>query len=224
MKSFDRFISLVGESAFDKVRRSKIAVVGLGGVGGAAVEALARYGVGELVLVDGDIFEETNLNRQILCTQATIGLNKAHVAADRVKLINADIKATAAECFVTSENAETIVRGASVVVDAIDDIAGKLALIKACKALNIPIISAMGAGNRLSCNFTVCDIFATSYDPFARKLRRMLRDEGIDSLDVVCAMSPPDVTTPNAPASAAAPPMVMGAMLAAKAVEKVMCA
>ncbi len=219
-KSFDRFISLVGEDAFIKVRRAKVAVVGLGGVGGAATEALARYGVGELVLVDGDVFEETNLNRQILCTRDTIGKNKARVAKDRVESINSDVSATAIERYVTAENAAETVAGASFVIDAIDDIDGKLALIRACKAQDIPIISAMGAGNRTSCNFGVCDIFGTAYDPFARKFRRVLRDAGIDSLEVVCALTPPDVTTQSAPASAAAPPFVMGAMLAARAVER----
>ncbi len=220
MKSFDRFISLVGSREFDKIAASTVTVVGLGGVGGAAAEALVRYGVGSLVFVDGDSFEETNLNRQILCTVGNLGKNKAIVAAKRASEVSPSASVRAISEYVTEKNVRGIIDGSDLVVDAIDDFSGKIALIAACKAAGIPIVSAMGAGNRLECDFAACDIFETAYDPFAKRLRRELKKIGIESLDVVCAKSPPIVTTAGAPASAAAPPIVMGAMLAALAVKR----
>ncbi len=225
-KRFDRFVSLVGRDGLETIRSARFAVIGIGGVGGAAAEALIRYGVGHISFVDGDVFEESNLNRQIFCDMSTIGMNKAEAARNRALAIDPDIDAIAYPMYFTPSTADEILRGADFCLDAIDDIDNKVALICECARRGIPIVSAMGAGNRLDCGFCMTDIYKTSYDPFAKTLRKKLKSAGINSLDVCCASSAavvPDSFTPGlAPASAAAPPMVMGAMLANHAIGKVL--
>lgn len=219
---FDRSISLIGEERFVLLSSACVLVVGLGGVGGSVLETLVRSGIGRLVLVDGDNFEPTNANRQILCTLETIGRNKAEVARDRVLSINPDAKVTVIPEFLNGDNVDNIVlhNGVTYCVDAIDDIKNKVLLIKTCVENNIPIVSAMGAGNRLDCGFAVTDVYKTKDDPFARKLRHELRAAGVKGLDVVCAVTPPTVSS-GTPLSVAAPPMVMGAMLANHAIKNI---
>lgn len=192
-------------------------IVGLGGVGGVVTECLARSGIGRFTLVDGDVFESTNLNRQILCTEQTLGRNKAVIAKERIISVNSKAQVDAVSEYIGAENMERILGSGgkkfSYCVDAIDDIKNKIELIVACKNYNIPIISAMGAGNRMDCGFAACDLYKTKNDPLARKLRHELKARGVDSLDVVCADSPPLLRS-GAPASIAPPPTVMGAMIA----------
>lgn len=211
---FDRTKALIGAEAFGKIEKSHVLVVGLGGVGGAAVEVLARSGVGKLTLVDGDSFEPTNLNRQILATEAELGMNKAAAAKKRVLAVNSKADVTEIGEFVTPSNIESILSaGCDYAVDAIDDVKNKVLLISACKAKGIPVVSALGAGNRIDCDFAVTDVFKTSGDPFARVMRRELRKIGVTELDAVCSSTPPLVRS-GKPSSIAAPPLVMGAMLA----------
>lgn len=218
-KRFDRTEALIGADNVARLKSSRVLVVGLGGVGGAAVETLARGGIGALTLMDGDVFDETNLNRQILCTELSVGKSKADVAKARVNAINGDAEVVALNEYITAENAADIVKdGYSYCVDAIDDVKGKVALILACKAAGVPIISAMGAGNRIDCDFEITDLFKTQYDPFARAMRHALKGK-ICSLTVACAKSPPLIKA-GAPASFAAPPLVMGAMIANHALKE----
>lgn len=218
---FDRTAALIGDDGISKLKSAHIIVVGLGGVGGVAAECLARSGVGSLTLVDGDVFEPTNLNRQLLCTARSLGMSKASVAAERMREVAPDIEARAVSEFLTADNVNALLDGVGYCVDAIDDIANKVELIKACKARGIPVISAMGAGNRLDCDFRVCDIYATQCDPFARVMRKRLKAEGVAELETVCAVTPPVTTRSGAPASIASPPLVMGAMLAARVVQRI---
>lgn len=211
--AFDRTVALIGEERFDRLRRARVIVVGLGGVGGAAAEVLARSGIGELTLVDGDKFEPSNLNRQILCTTADIEKYKAEVACERMLAVSPEMRVRAENVFFSSETADMLGGGFDYCIDAIDDIRNKVLLICECANRNIPIISAMGAGNRVDCTFGLTDIFKTTNDPFARKMRSELRRVGIDKLDVVCAVAPPTVKS-NMPLSLAAPPLVMGAIMA----------
>lgn len=212
--AYDRLTPLIGADGLDRLKHSSVLVVGVGGVGGAAVEALARSGVGRLTFVDGDDFEPSNLNRQILCTLDAIGRNKAEVAAERARAVNADVVARAVPEFFGARNSARILGGGySFCIDAIDDVSGKTELITACKAAGIPIVSAMGAGNRITTDFEYTDIYKTRYDPFARTMRRALKNAGVKSLDVVCATTEPTVKS-GTPASMAAPPMIMGLMLA----------
>lgn len=220
-RAFEKTVTLVGEDAFIRLRQAKVLVVGLGGVGGAAAEVLVRSGVGELVFVDGDSFEHSNLNRQILCTAAELGKNKAQVAVQRAYSITDKVRATAIPRFIDGSNiGEILDAGYDYCLDAIDDLPNKVLLITQCSCRGIKTVSALGAGNRTSCDFCVTDIYKTKDDPFARKLRRELRRAGIPSLDVVCAQSPP-VLRACAPSSIAAPPMVMGAMLANHVVQDI---
>ena len=219
-EAFSRTASLIGERAFKKLADAHVLVVGLGGVGGAALGVLVRSGIGELTLVDGDVFEPSNLNRQLLCTRAQLGRNKAEVAREYVLSVDPQAKPHAVGEYVSPENIDRILDTRySYCVDAIDDVKNKVELIAACKQRGIPVVSAMGAGNRTDCGFTVTDIYKTQNDPLARKLRHELRAREIRSLDVVCATSPPDVRS-GSPLSIAAPPMVMGAIMANLVVTK----
>ncbi len=212
--AYDRLVPLIGSDGLARLKHSSVLVVGVGGVGGAAVEALARCGVGRLTFVDGDVFEPSNLNRQLLCTLDAIGKNKAVIAAERARSVNADVITEAIpEFFGTGNSARILGAGYSFCIDAIDDIAGKAELITSCKSAGVPIISAMGAGNRVTTDFEYTDIYKTRYDPFAKIMRKALKNAGVKSLDVVCATTEPTVKS-GTPASMAAPPMIMGLMLA----------
>ncbi|MDE6029573.1 MAG: ThiF family adenylyltransferase [Clostridiales bacterium] len=220
-EGFVRTAALVGEAAIERLQNAKVLVVGVGGVGGAVAEVLIRSGVGRLTFVDGDNFEPSNLNRQILCTTSELGKNKAVVAAQRATAINPAVKAVAIPKFVDGNSiAEILDGGYDYCIDAIDDLPNKVLLIAECKKRGINIVTALGAGNRIGCDFCVTDVYKTKDDPFARKLRHELKRAGVQSLDVVCALSPPLVKH-GTPSSIAAPPLVMGAMLANHAVKKI---
>ncbi|MDE6200467.1 MAG: ThiF family adenylyltransferase [Clostridiales bacterium] len=220
-EAFVRTAALVGDDALVKLQKAKVLVVGLGGVGGATAEVLVRSGVGTLTFVDGDNFEPSNLNRQILCTVNDIGKNKAVIAAQRAVAINSAVNAVSIPRFVDNSSISDILDcGYDYCIDAIDDLPNKILLITECKKRGIKIVSALGAGNRIGCDFGITDIYKTKDDPFARKLRHELKKAGVESLDVACALSPPLVKH-GTPSSIAAPPLVMGAMLANYAVAKI---
>lgn len=193
MDQFSRTELLLGKQAMEKLKNARVAVFGLGGVGGYVAEALARSGVGQLELVDHDDISLTNLNRQILATQDTLGMPKAEAAAQRAKAINPHIQAAARQVFYTPETAHQFdFTRYDYVVDAIDTVTGKLMLIKAAKEANTPIISSMGTGNKLdAAAFRVADIYDTSVCPLARIMRKECRKRGIDSLKVVYSEEEP---------------------------------
>ena len=180
-KATDRLTILIGEQGVDRLAAAKVAVVGLGGVGGQAAEAIARSFVGSLVLVDGDKVNASNCNRQILASAKTVGKEKALVAADRVKEINPDVKVLARPLFVTAENVASLpIWDADCVVDAIDDVDAKVALIKEARARGVKIVSSMGAANRFDpMAFKVADISETHTCPLAKKIRKLLAEQGI---------------------------------------------
>ncbi len=193
MDQFSRTQLLLGKQAMEKLKNARVAVFGLGGVGGYVVEALARSGVGEIELIDHDDISLTNLNRQILATQDTLGMPKAEAAAQRAQAINPHIQAAARQVFYTPETAHQFdFTRYDYVVDAIDTVTGKLMLIKAAKEANTPIISSMGTGNKLDATaFRVADIYDTSVCPLARIMRKECRKRGIDSLKVVYSEEEP---------------------------------
>ena len=207
MEQLSRTQLLLGEEAMQKLRKAKVAVFGLGGVGGYTVEALARSGIGALTLVDHDTISLTNLNRQIFATHATIGQYKADVAADRVAQIDPAIVVTARKVFYTpqTEN-EFDFSQYDYIVDAIDTVTGKLALIQQAKLAGTPIISCMGTGNKLDPTaFRVADIHKTSGCHLARIMRKECRKRGIDRLKVV--YSPEEPLAPQIdPANMELPP------------------
>lgn len=184
---FSRTEALVGRDGLEKLKKSRAAVFGLGGVGGYVVEALVRAGVGALDIFDGDTVSLSNLNRQIIATQNTVGRDKTEVTAERIARINPLCKVTARKMFILPENAGQIDFSVyDYVVDAIDTVSGKLAIIEGAKACGVPVISCMGAGNKLNpAAFEVADIEKTSVCPLARVMRRELKKRGISGVKVV---------------------------------------
>ena len=184
---FIRTQMLLGEDAMERLAMSRVAVFGLGGVGGHVVEALARTGIGALDLIDNDTVALSNLNRQIIATENTLGELKTEAAKARVLSVNPNCRVTLHNCFFLPENADTYDFSAfDYVVDAIDTVSGKLAIIEKALAAGVPVISSMGTGNKLNpAMLTVSDISETSYDPLARVMRRELKKRGITSLKVV---------------------------------------
>lgn len=221
--AFARSARLIGQPAMDRIAAAHVWVVGLGGVGGQVVEALARTGVGRLTLVDGDVVDITNLNRQVLYTRAQVGLPKASCARERVLSIAPDCAVVAQNAFYGAGSplaAKLTAEPPDFVVDAIDDLPAKIDLICRCQGAGIPIISAMGAGNKLDpMGFAVMDLFQTSYDPLARVLRRELKKRGVSRLTVAASREipqtvPADEQGGRAPASIAFVPPAMGLLIA----------
>lgn len=177
----------------EKLRNSRVAVFGIGGVGGYTVEALARSGVGELDLIDDDKVCLTNINRQIIATRKTVGQYKVDVAAERVLDIDPNIVVNTYKTFYTPETAEQFdFTKYDYVVDAIDTVTGKIALVMNAKKAKTPIICSMGAGNKVDPTaFEVTDIFKTSVDPLARVMRIELKKRGIRKLKVVYSKEVP---------------------------------
>ena len=196
---FIRTQMLLGEDAMERLAMSRVAVFGLGGVGGHVVEALARSGIGALDLIDNDTVALSNLNRQIIATENTLGELKTEAAKARVLSVNPNCRVTLHNCFFLPENADTYDFSAfDYVVDAIDTVSGKLAIIEKALAAGVPVISSMGTGNKLNpAMLTVSDISETSYDPLARVMRRELKKRGITSLKVVWSRE--KALTPAAP-------------------------
>ena len=184
---------LLGEAGVDRLRSARVAVFGLGGVGSYAVEALARSGVGTLDLIDDDCIALTNLNRLLYATHENIGQPKVEVMTARIHAICPDTTVHAHRCFYLSETADAFDFGQyDYVADAIDTVAGKLQLIEAANAANVPVISCMGAGNKLNPTaFEVADIAKTTVCPLARVMRRELKKRGITHLKVVYSKETP---------------------------------
>lgn len=236
MNPYSRTEFLLGKTAMEKLRRSRVAVFGLGGVGGYAVEALARSGIGALTLIDHDTVSLTNLNRQILATRDTVGMSKAQAAFQRVAAIDPEIRVEALQTFFHPDTADQFnFSQYDYVIDAIDTVTGKLALVAAAKAAGTPIICAMGAGNKLDPTaFQVADIYETSVCPLARIMRKECRKRGIRNLKVVYSQEEPIVCTlpPDDPAWAELPegrnalpgscafvPSVMGLIIAGEVIK-----
>lgn len=197
MEQHSRTRLLLGQDAMDRLRSAKVIVFGLGGVGGYAVEALARAGIGRLDLVDNDVISETNLNRQILATHDTIGMPKTMVAAQRIRSIDPTICINTYEVFFLPETADTFdFSQYDYVLDAIDTVTGKLELITRAKAAGVPVISCMGTGNKLDPSaFRVSDISKTSGCALARVIRKECGKRGIKDVKVVWSEELPTPTT-----------------------------
>ncbi|GGF79064.1 tRNA threonylcarbamoyladenosine dehydratase [Paenibacillus albidus] len=210
LHQFSRTELAIGPEGLDIMKNSTVAVLGIGGVGGIAVEALARSGIGRIILIDKDVVDITNVNRQIHALTTTVGQKKADLMVERVKLINPDCEAIALNMFYTEETYEELFKyKLDYVIDASDTIIYKVHLIKECLARGIPMISSMGAANKMDpTRFQVADISKTTYDPIARIIRQKLRKEGIKKgVKVVFSTETPmkprqDVTEQIVPADA----------------------
>ncbi|MGE4277167.1 MAG: ThiF family adenylyltransferase [Lawsonibacter sp.] len=196
---------LIGDEPLDRLAAAKVAVFGVGGVGGFCIEALARAGVGTLHLYDDDTVSESNLNRQIVALHSTLGQPKAEVMAQRVRDINPNCAVKAIRMFYLPEHANQVdLSQYDYVVDAIDTVAAKLDLVSRCSALQVKIISAMGSGNKLDpTSFVITDISKTAGCPLARVMRKELRKRGILHLKVVYSTEEP--LSPDQPAETESP-------------------
>lgn len=209
---YARLVLLLGEKALTKLRAARVAVFGMGGVGGHLTEALARCSVGTLDLFDGDVVAPSNLNRQIAALHSTLGMNKVDVMKARITDIDPVISVHAHRLFYLPENAHTVdLSQFDYIADAIDTVTAKIELIMRAKAANVPIISAMGAGNKLDpTRFMVTDISKTRVCPLARVMRHELKARGVDALKVVYSDEPPmrasTSQSPGQPQSTKIPP------------------
>lgn len=208
---------IVGADGVARLSGSSVAVVGLGGVGSACAEALARAGVGKLILVDGDVVSATNINRQIIAFTDNIGRPKSEVMAERVRRINPECEVVPEVCWIEGSNVVDLFQSEpDFVADAIDSIDAKLDLIEACLTFGIRIISSMGAGNRLDPTmFRVADISRTRMCPMARSVRQGLRKRGIESgLTVIFSEEPPVVRSNGPIGSISTTPPAAGLAMA----------
>lgn len=234
LSQFSRTELLIGKEGMERLSNSRVAVFGVGGVGGYTVEALARSGIGELDLIDNDQVALTNLNRQIIATTKTLGRYKVDVAKERVLEINPDAKVNIYKKFYLPETKEEFdFTKYDYVVDAIDTVSGKIALVEQAKEAGVPIISSMGAGNKLDPTaFRVADIYKTSVCPLAKVMRRELKKRGIRKLKVVYSEEMPIVPEKNAemeqaeptqkrqvPGSVAFVPSVVGLIIAGEVIK-----
>lgn len=230
-ETFIRTELLLGRDGIEKLEQAKVAVFGVGGVGGYVAEALARSGVGALVLVDRDVVSESNINRQIIATTKTIGMPKTQAMKERILEINPQAQVEVRDCFFLPETAgEFDFSQYSYVVDAVDTVTAKLELVMQAKAAGVPIISSMGAGNKLDpTRFEVADIYKTSVCPLARVMRRELKKRNVKSLKVVYskeeAMTPKEILADESkrviPGSVAFVPSVAGLVIASEVVKDI---
>lgn len=234
-EAFSRTQMLLRREAMDKLSRSRVAVFGIGGVGGYVCEALSRSGVGAFDLVDSDRVSLTNLNRQIIATRKTIGQYKVDVMRERILDINPEAQIRVYRSFFLPENADSFPFGEyDYVVDAVDTVTAKLELIMRAREYGVPVISSMGAGNKLDAGaFRVADIYETKVCPLAKVMRRELKKRGVDHLKVVYSEETPlcptdsqetgseeaDASSRRIPGSVAFVPSVAGLILAGEVVQ-----
>lgn len=184
----NRLELLVGKENIEKLRNSIVLVVGVGGVGGYAVEALARSGIGKLILIDPDVVEESNINRQLVALSSTIGEYKVDVLKERIRSMGLETEVTVYRDFVKEENISTYIQNVDYIVDACDTLLTKLALIVHSDKMGIPLISSMGTGNKMDpTKLSIMELSKTSYDPLAKKLRKLVRDAHIKEPIMVVA-------------------------------------
>ena len=227
-EQLSRTALLLGDDAVERLSQAGVAVFGVGGVGGFATEALARSGIGALDLIDGDVVSLSNLNRQIIALHSTVGKAKTEVMAQRIQDIDPDIRLTLHTCFFTPENAGDFdFTQYDYIIDAVDMVTAKIQLAVQAQAAGVPMISSMGAGNKLDPSaFEVSDLYKTSVCPLARVMRRELKARGIRKMKVVYSKEEPrkvDGPTENGrhiPGSIAFVPSAAGLVLAGEVIRE----
>ena len=228
-ESFSRSALLLGEEGISRIFASRIAIFGIGGVGGHAAEALARAGVGHITLVDADVVSESNINRQAVALHSPVGRSKVEVMMERIVDINPSAEVVCKKVFYSPENADEFdLSSFDYIVDAIDTVTSKLDLIERASKLGVRIISAMGAGNKLDPTaFEVADIFKTSVCPLARIMRVELRKRGVKHLKVVYSKEEPIKAIADnsggrhAPGSISFVPSVVGLIIAGEVIKDI---
>ena len=226
MKS--RTEALIGKNAVEKLKTARVAVFGVGGVGGYVAEGLARCGVGEIDLIDSDTVNLSNINRQIVALHSTVGKYKTEVMAERIKDINPNAKVNVFNLFYLPETAEKFdFSKYDYIVDAVDTVSAKLSIIERAYQAGTPVISAMGAGNKLDPTaFEVADVYKTSVCPLAKVMRRELKKRGVERLKVVYSKEEPksdgvldEISGKKSPASISFVPSVAGLILAGEVIK-----
>ena len=219
---FSRTERLIGQNALNRLKNARIAVFGIGGVGGYAVEGLVRSGVGHIDIIDSDKVDITNLNRQIIATEKTVGTDKVSAAKERILSINSDIDINCHKLFYSSENASLFdFKNYDYIVDAIDSVSSKIELIINAQNAGTPIISCMGTGNKLNASeLEVSDIYKTSVCPLARVMRYELKKRGVKKLKVVYSKETPiNPDGERTPASVAFVPAAAGMIIAGEVIK-----
>lgn len=219
-EQFTRTELLIGKKAINKLQQSKVAVFGIGGVGSFVVEALARVGVGELVLVDHDTIAESNINRQIQATHESIGKYKVEEMEKRIKQINPECKVITHKVFYQPDSKEKIIDETfDYIVDAVDNVTAKLFIIEQAKKYKVKVISAMGTGNKLDpSQFEICDIAKTSVCPLAKVMRKELKKRNIEGVKVIYSKEEQIQNATQTIASISFVPSVAGLMIAGEVV------
>lgn len=222
---FDRFEKIIGSDNLSKLNGKSVLILGCGGVGGYVAEALARSNIGTLILVDFDVVDESNINRQVIALSSTIGRKKIDVLEERIKDINDKCKVIKKDKFITSDNlSDLFENNIDYLVDACDTVSTKKAVIKKCLELNINFISSMGTGNKIDpSKLEIIDIRKTANDPLARIMRKFVKDERINKkVDVLTSTELPIKTGDRIPGSTAFVPAVAGLMIASYIVRKML--
>ena len=227
-KQCSRTEVLIGKERVEKLQNSKVAIFGIGGVGSYVVEGLARAGIGSFILIDKDVVDETNINRQIIATKKTIGIPKVEVARQRILDINPNAKIEIREEFFLPESIDFFDKKIDYVIDCVDTITAKIEIIVRAKKHNIPVISCMGTGNKLDpTKFEVEDIYKTSICPLAKVMRKELKQRGIKNLKVVYSKEEPiktnlfdEETNKQIPGSISFVPSVAGLIIAGEVVKE----
>ncbi len=218
-KSFSRTIGLFGESGMQKLKHSSVIIFGVGGVGSYAAEAIARAGIGRITVVDNDVVDVTNINRQLIALNSTVGLDKVSVSKSRIEDINPLCRVTAIKEFY-DENSSIDLTEFDYILDCIDSVPSKLQLVEIAVKNNIKIISAMGTGNKLEPDkLRITDISKTSYCPLAKKMRVELRKRGINHLKVIYSTEEPKCRNVP-PASVSFVPSVAGLRMAGEVIKE----
>lgn len=228
-ETFCRLARVIGADALERLKNAHVVLFGVGGVGGFAAEALARSGVGEITLIDGDDVARSNINRQVIALNSTIGRSKVDVARERLLDINPNMCVNALQQVFLPGGEVPFGKDVSYVIDAIDTVAAKVELVRVCREMDVPLISCMGTGNKLDPTLLrVSDIFSTDVCPLCRVMRHELRKRGIDRLKVVYSPEPPrtpiddgeqaQASRRSVPGSTMFVPPVAGIMLAREVV------
>ena len=230
IEQFSRTEMLIGKNGVERLKKSKVAIFGIGGVGSFVVEGLVRAGIGNFILVDNDKVSESNLNRQIIATTKTIGRLKVEIAKERILEINPSANVEAYSDFFTPESPEIFDNTVNYIVDAIDTVTSKIELVIRANKLNIPIRSCMGTGNKLDpTRFEITDIYKTSVCPLAKVMRKELKSKGIKKLKVIYSKEEPikpvcynNETKKQIPGSISFVPSVAGLIIAGEVVKDIL--
>lgn len=227
---FERTEMIIGKAGIEKLQSSKVVILGIGGVGSYVVEALARAGVGNFILIDKDKVDETNINRQIIATHNTIGKIKVEVAKERILSINPNAKIEIHQEFFMPESKDIFDSSASYVVDCVDTVTAKIEIISRAKKFNVPVISSMGTGNKLDpCKFEITDISKTSVCPLAKVMRKELKQRNISNVKVIYSKEEPikqnnkdgACTVKTVPGSISFVPSVAGLIIAGEVIKEI---